>query len=57
MPIYVNSEMTEMLKLSNKHFKVTLINMIQEVRLNTFETNKKTERLRRKDEKYKKRTK
>lgn len=33
-PIDVNSEMTEMLKLSNKHFKVTLINMIQEVRLN-----------------------
>lgn len=57
MPIDVNSEMTEMLKLSNKHFKVALVNIIQEVRLNIFETNKKTERLRRKDEKYIKRTK
>lgn len=46
MSIDLISEMTEMLKLSRKYFKVAIINMIQEVRLNTFETNKKIKRLK-----------
>lgn len=48
-PTDVNSEVTEMLKLSNKHFKVAH----DPRRLKTFETNEKIEKLIRKDKRYK----
>lgn len=40
-----NVEITEMLKLSDKDFKVVTIKMLKEVRVNTLEINKKTESL------------
>lgn len=53
--INTNSEMIEMLELSDKNFRAAIINMIQEVRVNSFETNEKIEDFRRKYRKYEKR--
>lgn len=45
-------QLTEMSELPNKDFEV--VNTIQDIRLNTFETNEKIEGLRKNNRKYKK---